>query len=377
MMNKLLLINQSSGYLMIDIVNAFEKKYDEVVFMYGSLEKLDLPLSKNVKISKLIVYNRKSALRRAITWVVATMQVFFRILFVYRNHEIVYVTNPPLIYLISLIIKRPFSIIVYDTYPDALKNFGIKESNIAYMLWVKWNKIIFAKSKVIFTLSEGMKRCLTKYIDEKKINVIPNWSHSDFFYPIPKSENKFIIENNLIDKFIVLYSGNIGFTHNVEVIIEIANLLSEEENIQFLIIGEGGKKKKIMQMAKDNRLTNCTFLTWQTTELLPFSLGSADLGIVTINNETALLSVPSKTYHLMAVGAPLLCIAPKKSELNELIIKHNNGICFEKDQLAEIANYIIKMKNNPKERIKISNNSISASYYYTELNALKYVEGIQ
>ena len=376
-MNKIVLINQSSGYLMIDIVNAFEKKYDEVVFMYGSLEILDFPINNNVKISKLMAYNRKSTFLRAITWIVATLQVFFRMLFVYRNYEIVYVTNPPLTYLISLVIRNPFSIIVYDTYPDALKNFGIKESNLFYKQWVNWNKNLFAKSKVIFTLSDGMKECITKYVTEEKIKVIPNWSHSKFFSPIPKSENKFIIEHNLNNKFIVLYSGNIGFTHNVEVIIEVANLLSSEKDIQFLIIGEGGKKHKLLKMATDYGLTNCTFLKWQNTELLPFSLGSADLGIVTLNDETALLSVPSKTYHLMAVGAPLLCIAPKKSELYDLVIKHQNGNCFEKDQLTEIANYIIEIKNNLKEKTKISNNSIQASNYYTELNALKYVEGIQ
>ena len=339
-MKKIVLINQTSGYLMIDIVNAFKKQYDEVVFMYGSNETLDNPINEKVRISKLIAYNRNSTILRAFTWFWATIQVFFRLLFVYRKHEIVYVTNPPITYLISLIIRRPFSIIVYDAYPDALKNFGIDEKNIFYKQWEKWNRHLFVKSKRVFTLSEGMKGNLTKYVTEGKIKVIPNWSHTDFFYPIPKVENVFIKEQNLSNKFIVMYSGNIGYTHNVEVIVEVANLLSKEKDIQFLFIGEGGKKQKIQQMVKEYGLGNCSFLTWLNTELLPFSLGSADLAVVTLNDETALLSVPSKTYHLMAVGAPLLCIAPNESELNDLVLKHQNGICFEKEQVLDIVNYI-------------------------------------
>jgi glycosyltransferase involved in cell wall biosynthesis len=373
-MKKVVLINQSSGYLMVDIVNAFEKQYDEVVFMFGSIEVLDINLNEKVRLSKLISYQRNSKISRAFTWIWATTQILFRLLFVYRKHEIVYVTNPPMSYLVSLFINRPFSIIVFDIYPDVLRNIGIKETNILYKLWANWNRKLFSRSKRVFTLSEGMKRCLTNYVSEDKIKVIPNWSHSNLFFPVPKTENLFIKEQKLRDKFIVLYSGNIGYTHNVEVIIEAANRLSKDEDIEFLIIGEGGTKQKLQKMATEYGLNNCSFLTWQSKEVLPFSLAAADLAVITLNDETALSSVPSKTYHLLAVGAPLLCIAPKESELNNLVLKHQNGICFEKDQLSDIVNYIRKLKGTLSQRQILSDNSRKASGYYTEQNALKYIE---
>lgn len=359
---------------MVDIVNAFAKQYNEVVFMYGSLEILDIDINENVRISKLVAYNRKSNISRAFTWILATIQIFFRLLFVYRKHEIIYVTNPPMSYLASLVVRNPFSIIVYDTYPDVLKNLGIKETNILYKLWMKWNKRLFRQSKCIYTLSNGMKRCLCHYVSEDKIKVISNWSHLNIFCPISKYDNPFVNGLKLNDKFIVLYSGNIGFSHNVEVIVEVANLLSKDTDIEFLIIGEGGKKQKLQQMVRAYELINCTFLTWQPQEVLPFSLASADLAIVTLNDETAVLSVPSKTYHLMAVGAPLLCIAPKESELNEMVAKYNNGVCFEKAQLCEIADYIRKLKNTPSLKQSLSSNSIKASFDFTEKNAMKYIE---
>ena len=67
---------------------------------------------------------------------------------------------------------------------------------------------------------------------------------------IRKTENPFILKHNLLDKFVVMYSGNIGFTHNVESIIEIAEEIKENEDIIFLIIGEGLKKKELNVMGE-------------------------------------------------------------------------------------------------------------------------------
>ena len=109
------------------------------------------------------------------------------------------------------------------------------------------NKRLFARAKHLFTLSDGMRDCLGKYVSKEKIKVIPNWSHSRIFSPIHKTKNIFLKKHNLENQFVVLYSGNIGESHDVEVIIEVANLLSNHTDIKFLIIGEGMKKKKLQR----------------------------------------------------------------------------------------------------------------------------------
>lgn len=371
---KIVLVNQSSGYLMVDIANAFADNYGEVVLMYGTLQSLDINLSDKVKHSRIISYNRKSGLSRMFTWLYASIQIFFRLLFIYRKYEVFYVTNPPMSYLISLFLRRPYSVLIYDIYPDALKNIGIGENNVLYRIWSLCNKKVFSSAKCIFTLSEGMRSRLIEYANPDRIHVIPNWSHSENFAPINKSDNPFIKQYNLQDKFIILYSGNIGYTHNVESIVEAAKLLSEEPGIQFLIIGNGAKKQKIVDMANAYGLNNCLFLDWQPQEMLPYSLAAADLGVVTINDKTSLLSVPSKTYHLLSAGVPLLCFASAESELSKLVSEYKNGYCFAYDDLQHIASCIIDLKNDHKKIKELSGNSLSASLHFTKKNAGKYVE---
>lgn len=373
MNSKIVIVNQSTGYLTIDIANALASVYDSVVLIAGSVKVAERSLDKKIKVDKIVQYNRTSGIKRIVTWLLGTVGIFFKLLFRYRNYKVLYVTNPPMSYLVASVIHNPFSIIIYDIYPEALKNVGILENNPVYRWWEKRNRKIFSKANHIYTLSNGMRTELTRYVDESKIKVVYNWAASNLLRPIPKNENKFISDNGLNGKFIVLYSGNIGYTHNVEPIIDIAFRLKEYENICFLLIGEGKKKDALIKKVTEYGLNNCKFMTWQPSDILPYSLAAADLGIVTLNNETATVSVPSKTYNLLAVGAPLLCIAPESSELNELISTYGNGECFDKGDVEGMADFILKLYEDNTYSKMLGSNSLTASQAFTYKNAMSYV----
>ena len=241
-MKSVVFINQSTGYLTIDTVNAYSTKYDEVVLLAGRIREAERKLNSDIQVKKILAYNKSSSIKRILTWVVAFIQIFFLLALKYRKYEVVYVTNPPISYLASLILGNPFSVIVYDTYPDALRNIGIKQGHWLYELWCKWNRKLFNKAKKIYTLSEGMAQQLTTYVDRSKIMVTPLWPVSESFAPIKKTENIFVKKYHLEDKFIVLYSGNMGYTHNVDILVEVADMLKNEEKIHFMFIGDGKKK---------------------------------------------------------------------------------------------------------------------------------------
>jgi glycosyltransferase involved in cell wall biosynthesis len=374
--SKIVIINQSTGYLTIDIVNAFASNYDEVTLIAGSIKESERKLDSKVMVDLIVSYNRNSSIQRLWTWLAGTAGIFFKLLFKYRDYKVVYITNPPMSYLCSLLLHNPYSIIVYDIYPEALKNIGIKDGSIFYKLWGRWNMRLFRKAETVFTLSDGMGSELSKYIDRSRIKVIYNWSASENIHPVPRDENKFIKDNNLEGMFIVLYSGNIGYTHNVESVIEVAEKLRSHEDIRFLFIGEGKKKEILQNKVREYGITNCIFMTWQSTQVLPFSLASADIGVVTLNDETATVSVPSKTYNLLAVGTPLMCIAPQSSELNRLVSSYGNGKCFDKNNIDGMAGYILRLHEDNQLRLRMSEASLEASKHFTYKNAMEYVQAL-
>lgn len=94
--NKVVIINQSTGYLTVDIVNAYCKVYKDVTLITGRVEEYDRKLYSNVKVCKIISYNKSSIFKRIITWTIGFVQIFFILLFKFSNVLIVYVTNPPI-----------------------------------------------------------------------------------------------------------------------------------------------------------------------------------------------------------------------------------------------------------------------------------------
>lgn len=367
------LVNQSTGYLMIDIVNAYTESYENVVLIAGTVKTLERKLFSHVKVSRIISYNRKSTLTRLATWLIATLQIWMLILIKYRDYHVIYVTNPPLSYFVSLFLKNTYSIIVYDIYPDALKNIKIENLNVIFKIWSWINRKIFKNACCIYTLSSGMKKLLLNYCEKEKIKVIPNWSGSTQLKPINKWNNPFVNSYNLMDKFVVMYSGNIGRTHNVEIMMELAIRLRAELDINFFIIGEGFKKNDLMKIANEYNLKSCHFLTWQPSNKICYSLAAADISIVTLTEDAANISVPSKTYNLLAIGSPLLCIAPERSEIGRLVKNTNCGMCFMKEQIDEMVAYILKLKNNKEYKEQLSYNALVASNDYTYKNAHLYV----
>ncbi|MCQ2059537.1 MAG: glycosyltransferase family 4 protein [Bacteroidaceae bacterium] len=373
MHDKIVLINQSTGYLMIDTVNAFCEKSSKVALICGSLSPVERNLCEKVNVDKIVKYNRKSALRRILSWGIGSLQIYLKLLCKYRDYHVVYVTNPPMSYMCSKLLHNSFSIIVYDIYPDALRNVGIKENNLIHRWWKKQNRKLFAKAENVFSLSDGMADSLSAYMPKENIKVVPLWSASEKFVPIDKSCNEFVQKYGLQNKFVVMYSGNMGYTHSVDVLVELASQMKANNQIHFLLIGGGQKKTMLEERVMNEKLTNCTILDWQTQSILPQSLASADLGVVTLNTESAKVSVPSKTFNLMAVGAPLMCISPCESEIHSLIEKYRNGCCFDPSDIEAMKAYIEQLSLDRVLRNELSANSLKASKDFTAANAKMYL----
>lgn len=371
MTRKITIINQDAGYLMIDIANAYAGKGYDVNLITGRLLSRNKTLQDSVRIQKIIRYHRKSAYTRLYSWLIGTCQIFLLLLFRNRNRELLIVTNPPTAPLLMLFSSKRFSILVYDIYPDALHELGYLNKN-AWIIkqWEKKAKHVFKKADRIITITNGMKKVLEKYTSGKPIEVIPIWSDNEHIKPLNKDKNPFIQEFNLENKFVVLYSGNLGMAHKVEVILQLAEAISDPD-IQFIIIGHGEKEDLLRKRILACGLNNCMMLPLQDADKLPFTFGAADISIVTLGKGASKLSIPSKTYNYLSAGSPLLCIADSESELYKLVEEYEVGKCFDPEKLYDMTRYILSLKNNRTLHLKYRRRAIDASKNFGEENAIK------
>jgi len=368
-MNNLVIVCQSAGFLMADIANEALRKYDDVVLLTSGCKSMERPLSSSVKIDYIAQYDRSSTGKRVLSWLKATFQVLHKILWHYRNYEVYYFSNPPTSYFCTLLLRNKFRIAIWDLYPDGLMTINISDKSVVSRIWAWCDRKAFNKAERVVTIAESMKQQMTKYCPAEHIAIAPLWSGSSQFRPMEKEENTFVKENGLEGKFIVLYSGNIGWSHDVDVLVEVANVLKDVNDIVFLIIGDGKKKNIIAQMINDYGLTNVMMLPFQPVEKLPYSLASADLGVVTLDEKVARVAIPSKTFNLMAVGAPILAIANKETEMYRMLTRYGNGCCIPKQKIEGIASFICKLKDDKELLLQYRNNSLRAMDNHTYKNA--------
>ena len=227
--------------------------------------------------------------------------------------------------------------------------------------------------KRIVTLSGIMKDNLSQYIGHDKIEVIPIWTDNTFLKPMLKIENSFLVDLGLEDKFIIMYSGNLGRTHNIEILLDLAEKLSEHPYF-FLIIGGGDQYEFIKKEIDHRKLTNVKLMPWQTPDKLPLTLAAADIGVVSLGDEGANFSIPSKTFNLMSVGVPILSIASSESALATLIEENQIGKNFEKDNIQDMLTFVTSLFEDENKRLSYRESALETSKNFGPDNALKFVD---
>lgn len=354
---------------MIDIANALDRAGIDVSLMTGRLVVRNTPVAESVKVIKIAKYVRRNNFLRLATWLIAFLQLAFIIKFRHRKDYLFLVTNPPLVAFLPLICKNRYSFMVFDIYPETLTRMGVIDENSAFIrFWKRTNKIVLERADTVFTLTERMATQLSDYCSNTNVKITPIWSDNKFFRPINKNSNPFFSHHELSGHFIVLYSGNLGNTHNVEIIPELASHVSNRR-ILFLIIGDGDRKKWLLDEIEKRQLTNCKLLPLQPVEDIPFSFASGDIALVAQGTQSSGLSMPSKTFDFMSAGLPLLCIAGKESELYNLVDKFSNGKCFTAAQVHEIVTFLEELAEDEELCESYRNHSLLASRSFTRQNA--------
>jgi len=354
---------------MIDIVNAFEGVYDERTIISGIMVERNIALQKEVKQERIIPYDRSTKFRRIFTWVWGFIQIVWLIRWKYPKAHLFLVTNPPFSTLLPFFCRNSFSFLIFDVYPDALIEYKVlKEESFIVRKWRKYHEIVFKRATRVITISSGMKENLLQNYPSVPIDTVNVWADGLFFKQIPKEKNPFITDQSLADKFVIMYSGNLGRTHDVDILVDIAEKLQDTDAF-VLIIGGGEKRDMIDKKIEKLKLKNCRLLSLLPVQMLPYSMSAADLGVVSLGREASLLSVPSKTFSLLSAGRPLLCIADPSSELACLVKEHLVGESFSPSQLDQMVSFIRKLMQDNVLKDQLSKNALDASKKYTPNNA--------
>lgn len=304
---------------------------------------------------------RQTSLRRRLfNWGVFTVWMFFALLCnrTETDREVIFVSNPPFLPIAMWLVCRirgwEYTYIVHDLYPDQPVELGyLAEGGVIDRVWDFLNTRAYHGAKHVVALGPVMKDRIARNagssFNESKVKVIHNWADESFIQPIEKEENWFSQEHNLLEKFTILYSGNIGEFHDLETLINAATHF-EEDAVCFLIIGEGDNKDTIVELAEGRDVKGDTvrFLPYQVKEDLPYSLTAGDVSVVTVREGFEGVNVSSKLYSAMAAGMPILAIAQSYDDEARIVTEAQAGIQVPQGDVEGVVEAIETFREHPE-----------------------------
>lgn len=335
--------------------------------MYSSLAA-DVQLG-DLKIFASPAYKKKSDLIRIWTWLKYFFGAIHHVIRSDRRTLLFIVAQPPFLpllgYLSNLLRNQKYVIWIDDVMPDLIVRHGrLSERNLLIRIWKSFNKLVFSRAEKIFTIGPCMADLLQQYLTGqnrkvKHAQVIPTWVDTNFIKPISKSENPFAKNHGQENKITVLYSGNLGLTHDLETMLESAKKLQDITTVHFLIIGDGSKRSLVEKYA--NELPNVSFLPFQPEETIPYSITTGDIAVVSLDKNFEGISMPSKTYYMMSGGAAIVGLSKRPNDLTEVIETCQCGYNIEPGDVDGFCELILRLVQNQELFKKLRQKSRQAA----------------
>lgn len=295
--------------------------------------KRDLMYAGSVEVHRFPMFREgKNPLLRALRYFLVSCIQFIKGVNA-KNIDLIYVASTPptqgaLAAMVKKIKKVPFVYNLQDIFPDSLVGTGLaKRGGLLWKIGRVIENFTYRNADKIIVISEDFKRnIMAKGVPEEKIVVVYNWVDEEAVKHVPRGENV-LFERYGLDrsKFYITYSGNIGLTQNMDMLLEVAKELEPENDIQFVLIGEGAYKVKVQEVIKEKQINNVTLLPFQPYEDISHVFSLGDVGLVISKPGVGENSVPSKTWSILSASRPVLANFDE-NELKEIVGKHNCGL---------------------------------------------------
>jgi hypothetical protein len=302
-------------------VVASDRGYDDPIKRFASREKwngIDV-----IRIPTLSL-GKSTRWRRAFNFGSFLLICGLRLLTLSRFEVVVALTSPPLIsFLATLFVKLKggsFCFWMMDLNPDeAIAAGWLDERSPTTRFLQRLLNYSLRNAARTIVLDRFMKeRVVAKGVDPAQIEIIPPWSHDDNVSYSAVGREAFREQHGLVDKFVVMYSGNHSPCHPLDTLLAAALALKPQTEIVFCFVGGGSEQAKVREFAVRHALENVKCLPYQPLGQLSSSLSAADLHVVVMGEKFVGIVHPCKVYNIMSVSAPALYIGPTPSHITDI-----------------------------------------------------------
>ena len=308
-------------------------------------------------------FSKYSSLGRLINLATFTLAAWRAARRLSRQPDVIVVQSDP--FFLPLIGRRlqlrygncPLVCYLQDLYPDVAVAVGkVREGWLTQTIRKLLFNVYRHSQKVVVLSTDMRQRCKEYGVPTETVEVVSNWADTNDVRPI-KSNNAFRRQHGLEDRFIVMYSGNMGLAHDLDTLLDAANLLRDREDLEWVFVGDGARRESAIHRAEQLGLSRIRFLPYQPRSFLTHSLSAADVHLVSVRPRTTACVMPSKFYGILASGTPSVAVVDPETELSELINKHEVGFTCVPGDAQSLAERIRELADNAELKDRLGNNS--------------------
>jgi len=267
----------------------------------------------------------------------------------FRRASAVVTMSPPLTlgpvgWLVSRIRRAPYVFNVQDVFPDAAVTTGAitNERVIAVAEWLE--RLTYDLADAVTVLSDGLAANVrSKTRSPDAVQVIPNFVDTDTIVPLDR-RTALRRELGLGPGPVVLYAGNVGLSQSLDLVVGAARRMPA---VTFLVNGDGAARRSLEEEAA--AVANLRFNGYVEPDRLAELLATGDVHVVPLRTGLGTVSVPSKTYSILAAARPVVASIDAGTAVPSILEDSGAGVSVPPDDLDAFVDALEKMLDEPTE----------------------------
>jgi len=272
----------------------------------------------------------------------------------FRKVDAVFAMSPPLTlgltgWLIAKVRRGRFVFNIQDVFPDAAIQTGAITNAQVIRIASALERLSYRRADVVTVLSEDLAenvlaKLATGSPTSTDVVVIPNFVDTEKL--APTDGDRYRAEFDLGIGPLVMYAGNLGYSQSLDLMIGLAE---QRPDITVVVNGDGAMRETIV--AATARVPNLRYIGYQPAERLAEVLSAADIHVVPLRTGLGAVSVPSKTYSVLAVGRPVIAAIDADSAIVRLLDESEAGVSVPPDELSALLMAVDELLGDPDRRL--------------------------
>ncbi len=276
-------------------------------------------------------------------------------------------------------VRARFALELRDLWPQALVDMGgVSEAHPGVRAMRALERHLYRNAELFIILARGSRDYLcSRGIAEERILYVPNGVHLGHFQADQDRQNT---RKRLgFERFTLVYTGAHGPANSLETILHAGQLL-QDEPVEFVLVGSGPSKEKLVAQAAAEKVRNVRFLDPVPKAEIPSLLAAADVGVITLKNAKAFAYgiSPNKLFDYMAAQLPVICSVP--GEMAAMVQEAQAGLTTVPEDAEALASAVRHLRSLPKhERDELGCNgrAFLTQHYRREVLADRLAEGLR